>query len=174
MDAISTHRPYGVGYLVGWCRSAGTFDDPFHGSRFRADGRYLMGPASTDLPTYPFERVSGDVVIVGSATTPTRRTVGGAASVPTVVCPAARLIEPTFADAEWTSPADAVTVGDGWTTVTAELRVSPGGAELCAGTRCVDVAVESRIAGGSFSSTGRWLVRVEDGVIVDVVAVPRT
>jgi hypothetical protein len=100
VDAISTHRPYGVGYLVGWCRSAGTFDDPFHGSRFTADGRYLMGPASTDLPTYPFESVSGDVVIVGPATTPTRRTVGGAPSVPTV-CSAAGLVEPAFRGATW-------------------------------------------------------------------------
>jgi hypothetical protein len=69
-------------------------------------------------------------------------------------------------------PVDAMTKDDGWTTVTADLRISPGGAELCARSRCIDVAAESRIEGGPFSSTGRWLVRVEDGGIVDVVAVP--
>lgn len=55
VDGVSTHHPYGPLKLVGWCPSARVFEDVQHGSLFDEYGRYMGGPAPTDLPLYSIE-----------------------------------------------------------------------------------------------------------------------
>lgn len=52
VDPVSTHRPWGISYLVSWCPDSRTFVDTAHGSIFDEYGRYLAGPAPTGLRTY--------------------------------------------------------------------------------------------------------------------------
>jgi Rieske Fe-S protein len=52
VDAFSTHTPFGVGTLVGWCAATRTFDDLQHGSTFDEYGRYILGPAPSGLITF--------------------------------------------------------------------------------------------------------------------------
>lgn len=63
LDAVSTHRPFGAGKQIGWCRGAG-FEDPFHGSRWDERGVYVFGPAASDLPYYRV-RPHGEGFVVG-------------------------------------------------------------------------------------------------------------
>ena len=72
VDAFSTHRPWGVEELVGWCPSSRTFDEPEHGAKFNEYGQYLAGPAAADLARYEVERM-GSRVRVGSAIVPATR-----------------------------------------------------------------------------------------------------
>ena len=68
VDAFSTHTPFGVGKLVGWCGATRTFDDLQHGSKFDEYGRYILGPASSGLVTF-------EATDLG--TTPAKVRVGG-------------------------------------------------------------------------------------------------
>lgn len=52
VEAVSTHI---VEDQMGWCPSSRTIDDVFHGARWDAKGRYVSGPAPTNLGTYRFE-----------------------------------------------------------------------------------------------------------------------
>lgn len=68
LDAVSAHRPYGIGHLVAWCESKQRFDDPAYGSAYAEDGRKVAGPAPTGLDAYT-TAVEGDTVVVGASKT---------------------------------------------------------------------------------------------------------
>ena len=172
VDGVSTHRPYGVGYLIGWCPSSQTFDDPYHGSRWSSDGSYLLGPAPADLPTYTYRTLDGRIIIDPNPTAPTRRST----TRPRIAGPNCRpkdLVEPTFASGAWRSPANAVAGGDGWVDVLGELRVTRDGAELCDPSgSCPNAVPAPGVKGNVFTETGRWLARIEGHDITDLTALP--
>jgi hypothetical protein len=72
IDAFSTHRPWGLLELLGWCPLSRTFDESAHGAKFNEYGEYLVGPASADLGSYEVEPADGRVR-VRSAVVPTTR-----------------------------------------------------------------------------------------------------
>ena len=57
IEAISTHI---VEDQMAWCPSSRTIDDVFHGARWDAQGRYVSGPAPTNLGSYEFEVSDGE------------------------------------------------------------------------------------------------------------------
>lgn len=57
LDAVSGHRPYGIGNLVAWCDESRGFQDPRYGSMFDERGRRRGGPAAVGLGVY--ETVAG-------------------------------------------------------------------------------------------------------------------
>lgn len=71
-DAFSTHRPWGVEELVGWCASGRYFQEFWHGASFNEFGRWLDGPASADLAYFETERMP-DGIQVGSRVVPQTR-----------------------------------------------------------------------------------------------------
>jgi hypothetical protein len=172
VDGVSTHRPYGVGYLIGWCPSSQTFDDPYHGSRWSSDGSYLLGPAPADLPTYTFRTLDGRIIIDPNPTAPTTRST----TRPRIAgpnCPPKDLVEPTFASGAWRSPANAIAGGDGWVDVLGELRVTRDGAELCNSSGfCPNAVPVPSVKGNVFTETGRWLARIEGHDMTDLTALP--
>lgn len=64
LDAVSTHRPFGAGTLVGWCESSRGFLDPMYGSQFDEYGRFQAGPAPRGLDSYPVVRVDDNTATV--------------------------------------------------------------------------------------------------------------
>lgn len=172
VDAVSTHRPYGVGYVIGWCPSSQTFDDPYHGSRWSSDGRYLLGPAPADLPTYTYRTLEGRITIDPNPTAPTTRSTTRL-RIAGSYCRPKDLVEPTFASGAWRSPANAVAGGDGWVGVLGELRVTRDGAELCDPSgSCSNAVPVPSVKGNVFAETGRWLARIEGHDITDLTALP--
>lgn len=51
VDAVSTHLPDDP---MAWCEESRTIDDMAHSARWDAQGRYVAGPAQTDLGTYEY------------------------------------------------------------------------------------------------------------------------
>jgi hypothetical protein len=64
VSALSTHRPWGVGTVIGWCARARDFEDWSHGSVWDETGAKVGGPAPSGLETYPILKVDGDSVEV--------------------------------------------------------------------------------------------------------------
>lgn len=84
LDAVSAHRPFGFGQLVGWCASSRGFEDPQHGSQFDEYGRYRAGPAPSGLSAYPTgPAVDSKVRVTGPGyPQPSARTAGGENGAP--------------------------------------------------------------------------------------------
>jgi Rieske Fe-S protein len=75
VEAVSTHVTIAV-KQIGWCQRAGTFEDEWHGSRWDDHGRYVFGPAPTDLNTFAVS-VDGDSVRVLERRPGTQRSAPG-------------------------------------------------------------------------------------------------
>ncbi|MDP9343438.1 MAG: hypothetical protein M3Q23_15365 [Actinomycetota bacterium] len=190
VDAVSTHVPFGIRKLVGWCPSSRTFDDPFHGSKWNELGDYLLGPAPTGLITYESTPIPGDPrrVRVGEPIpTQPRGDDHGVTPQGSFCETTAEMVLPKLPSQVADSPASVVAAApDGWVAVKAVLLMVAGeGSRLCAdvGTdgSCTEAAAVAGVdAEGLLASAGEtsvtlggtWIARVESGALVDLTRVP--
>ncbi len=63
LDGVSTHV---ASNPMGWCATSRTIDDIFRGARWDAQGRYVSGPAPTDLDSYEYvlDERSQEIVVL--------------------------------------------------------------------------------------------------------------
>ncbi len=63
VESVSTHLPDDP---LGWCEKDRTIDDIAHSARWDAQGRYVGGPAATDLGTYQhmIDDQSGQIIVL--------------------------------------------------------------------------------------------------------------
>jgi hypothetical protein len=190
VDAFSTHVPFGIGTLVGWCPSSRTFEDPFHGSKWNELGDYLLGPAPSGLITYESTPIPGDPprVRVGDPIPPQPRGDDHGVTPQGPFCETtAEMVLPRVPSQVADSPASVVAAApEGWVAVKAVLLMVEGeGPRLCAevGTNgsCSEAAAVSGVDGrGLLTSAGEtlvtlggtWIARVESGALVDLTRVP--
>ncbi|MGH2662053.1 MAG: hypothetical protein ACRDH8_04470 [Actinomycetota bacterium] len=136
IDAFSTHRPWSVEELVGWCPSSRTFDEAEHGAKFNEYGEYLAGPASADLAVYgvqPEERR----MRVESALVPTTRSEDARVGFQGEVCGPgdSLLLHRIPSSAAFDSPEAAVeTKPKGWIPLRSVLLVRSGEPTLLCAT----------------------------------------
>ena len=190
VDAFSTHTPFGVGKLVGWCDASRTLDDLQHGSKFDEQGRYILGPASSGLVTFEATDLGTTPakVQVGARQLPAPRTelgtpFSGQFCTSTVDTLLHRIGQGQLTD----SPPDAVGGTPGrWIAVAGELLVTPDdGARLCssvdiaAGSSCDLGAPVSGIDGPGLlggestytSDPSTWLVRTDGTKLFELTLV---
>lgn len=72
LDARSSHDVFPK--VLAWCRPAMLFEDLWHGSAFDPAGRWLGGPAPTDMAAYEVIGTSAGIVRVGARKPATGRT----------------------------------------------------------------------------------------------------
>jgi len=136
VDAFSTHTPFGVGTLVGWCAATRTFDDLQHGSTFDEHGRYILGPAPSGLVTFETTDLGTTPATeqVGARQLPAPRTeLGTPFSGPPCMSPAEAIVHRIGRGQLTNSPAAAArgTLGR-WMAVAGVLVVTPDdAARLC-------------------------------------------
>ena len=136
VDAFSTHTPFGVGTLVGWCAATRTFDDLQHGSTFDEHGRYILGPAPSGLVTFETTDLGTTPATeqVGARQLPAPRTeLGTPFSGPPCMSPAEAIVHRIGRGQLTDSPAAAArgTLGR-WMAVAGVLVVTPDdAARLC-------------------------------------------
>jgi hypothetical protein len=183
VEAISPHLATAdVRKLLGWCASSRTFDDPFQGSRFDEDGRYISGPSPSGLVPLSVEVVTEDPLTfrLGERLSALPRDEpGGRPAGPfcadVAVTP---LIAPDIA-ASGLTPAELAASsppsGSRWS-VEATLVVPPDGqAELCAsyvdGVCEAGAPVTGPVADGADELVieGTWFVMVRDGSLDDPI-----
>lgn len=76
-EATSTHRAYGLAWAVGWCEEKDAFIDYWGASRWDKHGRYVGGPAPSDLTSYEIVVIEeGSVAVDGRMVAPRRTYVG--------------------------------------------------------------------------------------------------
>ena len=177
VDAFSTHTPFGVGKLVGWCAATRTFDDLQHGSTFDEYGRYILGPAPSGLITFETTDLGTTpaTVQVGGRQLPAPRTeLGTPFSGPRCTSPADTLVHRIGQGQLTDSPAAAVEGTPArWMAVAAVLVVaSDDAARLCSSsdaTFALSCAPVSGIDGSGLlgaeatyrSDPSTWLVRTD-------------
>jgi hypothetical protein len=64
LDAVSPHTSFPK--VLAWCKTAGAFEDLWHGSIFLPDGSWLGGPAPTGMAAYAIVSRDGGRVTVGA------------------------------------------------------------------------------------------------------------
>lgn len=64
LDAASPHAVFPK--VLAWCRSSAVFEDLWHGSLFDPSGRWISGPAPTDMARYEVLERTGRRVTVGA------------------------------------------------------------------------------------------------------------
>jgi hypothetical protein len=184
IDGFSTHRPWGLEELVGWCTSSRTFDESEHGAKFNEYGEYLVGPASADLATYEIEPVGGRVR-VRSALVPATRTEDSRVELQGSPCGPgadALLLHRIPSSAAFDSPAAAVEARpDGWIALRGVLLVRAGEpALLCATFEADSCASAARVEGinsegwleflhrSKVTLESGWIARVEGDQIISL------
>jgi hypothetical protein len=177
VDAFSTHTPFGVGTLVGWCAATRTFDDLQHGSTFDEHGRYILGPAPSGLITFGTTALGTTpaTVQVGARQLPAPRTeLGTPFSGPRCTSPADILVHRIGQGQLTGSPAAAARGTPGrWMAMAGVLVVSPDDAvRLCSSSDATIALSCARVSGvdGSGllgaettyrSDPSIWLVRTD-------------
>jgi Rieske [2Fe-2S] domain len=179
VDAFSTHRPWGVEELVGWCASSRTLDEPEHGAKFNEYGQYLAGPASADLARYEVERMGNQVRMV-SVIVPSTRSENPRVGLQGEMCEgtgAPLTLHPIPRSAVFAFPAEAVQTGpEGWIALHGALLIRRGeSALLCATVQqgsCTSPAVVEGIDSEAWldfldrsqvTIDSEWIARVEGG-----------
>jgi hypothetical protein len=193
VDAFSTHVPFGIGKLVGWCPSSRTFDDPFHGARWDEYGDYVLGPAPTGLVTYQVSFIPGDhnqLHVDGPIPSLPRGSLTRPFQPAGPFCQSTtRMVLPDVLRDASSSPADVVAAAPGeWMAVRATLLATAGQqARLCAAVAdgaCVDAATVSGVdvtglvsalrgPGTTVTVEGPWIAQVRAGALVHLTRVPR-
>lgn len=83
LSALSTHTPYGVSVLVGWCPATKGFEDPMYESSWKQDGSKSGGPAPSDLAHFKvLSRDAHDVTVGTREIRGPRRADVGSGAVP--------------------------------------------------------------------------------------------
>jgi hypothetical protein len=187
IDGFSTHVPFGLAKVIGWCPTSRTFYDPFHGSQWTETGSYVAGPAPTGLVTYGATMLPDGRVNVGPAITPAPRGTGGAfePAGPFCVPPGDDTVYPTLPTRVFGSPSAVVeTSPPGWVAIRGALVDVEGRAELCSpftkGPGCpVGAVVDGLDVPGLFGGnrarpfrTSTYIARVVDGSLVDLARWP--
>jgi hypothetical protein len=185
VDGLSTHAPFGLAKVIGWCPTSRTFDDLFHGSMWTESGNYIAGPAPTGLVTYGTTMLPDGQVNVGPAIAPAPRGAGGTFRPAGAFCQtSANIIYPTLPTQVFDSPSAVVAASpSGWVAMKGILVEEGARAELCSplsqGSECQDAAVVngldvSGLFGGNPDARfpGTFIARVVDGSLVDLARVP--
>lgn len=185
------HRRVVVLRVVGWCASSRTFDDFWHGSQWDARGNYLTGPAPTGLATYTIHR-DGETVRVGDRNPSAGRSPESGEPTPTWAGPSCAGPDPsrtregsvTFPDLAAAPlpvrrPED---LGDDGRIITEGIIAQRGDrpVRMCTTTEGEPPAcppgsprvVDMEPVAGPFTVTERFLARVSDGALHDVIRFP--
>lgn len=187
LSAVSTHKPFGIGELIGWCPGSQTFLDPLHGSTWFATGTYLGGPAPTGLVPYGFTVLAGGELRVGTPLAPPARGVGARTPITGPFCiggvGTSDMVSPAGVppSAIRLSPQAATQVSTtSWIAVRGRLVVTSGTAQLCpsVGRTCLNGATVRGIdvrgllaMNGPVDYTtkiGIWLAHVHGSSLVDL------
>ncbi len=192
LNAVSSHQPFGVAHLVGWCPSSQGFEDPQWGSQFDARGAKRGGPAPTGLRGYRTGSVVDGRVDVSGPSSP-RRGTGATLSAPRAGAhchgdgPA---YNPGTLELHPVGGVEAATLEEAMSGAINELvlvrnstiLLTSDGATVCqtgtvprlAETRCDGVeAPELSVGAGRtwVTLTGTFLARVGEGTLRDIVYV---
>jgi hypothetical protein len=189
LDALSTHVPFGVNKPTWFCPPSGTFEDPFHGSRYDLFGDRVDGPAPVGLRQFEFEIEGNVIVVVGQPRDRGAAAPGGGAAEPAQACPRHDALVHDYARLpEAGSPLGAQGADDGWHRLRATLIPEP---ETESGLLCPDAAgddgcvtvelpgmdqllttpPERAEAAAEGWADANWLVHVVDGRIVEIAEV---
>ncbi len=192
LSAVSTHKPFGIGELIGWCPGSQTFLDPSHGSTWFATGTYLGGPAPTGLVPYGFTVLAGGELRVGTALAPPARGVGVRTPITGPFCNqrgvgTSGMVSPAGVppSAIRLSPRAATHVSTtSWIAVRGRLVVTSTTAQLCPGVdrscrngatvRGIDARGLLAMNGAVDYTTkiGVWLAHVHGSYLVDATTAP--
>ena len=183
LSAFDAHRPNGFGQMVWWCPRSEAFDGPQTGTRYDEYGaRVGGGPAPSGLASWALT-VDGNTARVGEALAPP------AFGAPSVGSPPEEepgcvgqdpIVLPTFEDWKiWDSPTALVRAApSGWALITGDVLQAADEMQLCALTGCTDAAATPELtppppewAALERALAPLWLVRVTNGVLVDVTRV---
>ncbi len=191
LSAVSTHKPFGIGELIGWCPGSQTFLDPSHGSTWFATGTYLGGPAPTGLVPYGFTVLAGGELRVGTPLAPPARGVGARTPITGPFCQGgvgtSGMVSPAGVppSAIRLSPQAATHVSTtSWIAVRGRLVVTSTTAQLCPGVdrscrngatvRGIDARGLLAMNGAVDYTTkiGVWLAHVHGSYLVDATTAP--
>jgi hypothetical protein len=198
VDGFSSHRPWGILALDGWCASSREFVDISHGSRFDEYGAYELGPAPSGLATFAFTPVDMDElgdpasITIGRMLAPAPR--GSTTTSRAGACRGtnpAQMVVHSFAESSviGSRPTSIAEAGNGWVAVRGTLHVATTGmVQLCrdiVGTSCGDGTVVHGVDGiGMRNATGDtanawslphtrlWFGRVRQGLFEEIAILP--
>ena len=192
LDALSTHQPFGVGHLVGWCATSNGFEDPQWGSTFDAQGEKRAGPAPSGLRAYEVGPIADGQVLVSPPASP--RGDDGESTAPAAEGPPCYGDDPQYnagtlqlhdvGDTRSVTLEGAMTapVGDLVLVRGSTILLTPEGATVCPSDdglrptrpRCDGVAAPELALGEGrmwATLTGTFLARVGEDVLLDVAFV---
>lgn len=196
VDATSSHRPFGIRSLIGWCEASRGFVEGQNGSLFDEHGRKRAGPAPRHLDTY-----ATTVAAEGAAVEVGGLVPGGDRTVPPLATPtgngghcveaaaegsgynpgSSELHEFDVADALPVSKAPADSNGDLVLFDSTTLLLRPGvpavvcpepldaPSDKCDGPGAPDLELPSD--GTTMTITGPFLARVSGGSLYDITFV---
>lgn len=181
VSAFDAHRPFGYGQMVWWCPTSQAFENPDTGSKYDEYGVKYGGPAPSGLVSWPVTPSgAGRAARVGPQRTapPIGTAYVGRAPEHRPGCAGDDPV--VFHEFDgwkaWESPASVVAAGPSdWALVIGEVTPTDGGMAMCALSGCEDSApahatepLPSEVAAMWPGPTRHWLVRVQDGQLVDV------
>jgi len=182
LDAFSTHSPYRINKTTWWCPDSRSIEDPGSGALFDEGGAKIFGPAPSGLRAYP-AHVEGGQIVVDGAPEPRPVAEPAEASQDRSCRPPDAVVHDFSSLALGESPIAAATSEDGrWQRVFGTLIPRPelGSAQLCGtadGAACTEIVIPEMADYRPFPGDGfgpdpwtdaSWLVRAEDGAIVEI------
>jgi len=189
-EAISTHRAEGLDWAVGWCPQTEAFIDYWGASCWDRRGRYVGGPAPSDLTAYEVVDIDGGSVAVGDRVVAPRRTFVGTGPLGEVCSGDDHANRATWGRYHVANDAPGVSLGQatgtrGRVVLDGVAVFGPDGGRFCAAEFDFDAATETcggrllRIVEGQPNDAGyivavRVLAAVRGGALTDVLVLPGT